>query len=35
MSENPMLYAGFGEPIIGNKKKIAPEMLKNSPKIRT
>lgn len=30
MSENPMLYAGVGEPITGNKKKLCPGNVKNS-----
>ncbi len=34
LSEIPMLYAGFGEPITGNKKKFAPEMLKIQPCFR-
>ena len=29
-----MLYAGLGEPVTGNKKKIAPEMLKIQPDFR-
>ena len=32
LGENPMLYAGFGKPITGNEKKIAPEMLKIQPR---
>ena len=30
MSENPMLYAGVGEPITGNKKKLCPGNVKKS-----
>ena len=30
MSENPMLYAGVGEPITGNKKKLCLGNVKNS-----
>lgn len=34
LGENPMLYAGFGEPMNGDEKKIAPEMLKFQPRFR-
>lgn len=30
MSEIPMLYAGFGEPMTGDKKKLCPGNVKNS-----
>ena len=30
MSEIPMLYAGFGEPMTGDKKKLCPGNVKKS-----
>lgn len=30
MSEIPMLYAGFGEPMTGDKKKLCPRNVKKS-----
>ena len=29
MSEIPMLYTGFGEPMTGDKKKLCPGNVKN------